>query len=50
MSFAAVAGDILVPATFLQIAGNLVPVTLGNIIGGSMFVALSYYVIYLRGR
>jgi formate/nitrite transporter len=29
---------------------NLVPVTLGNIVGGGVFVALSYYVIYLRGR
>lgn len=29
--------------------GNLIPVTLGNIVGGSVFVALIYYVIYLRG-
>ncbi len=28
---------------------NLVPVTLGNIVGGSLFVALVYYVIYIRG-
>jgi formate/nitrite transporter FocA (FNT family) len=28
---------------------NLVPVTLGNIVGGSVFVALVYYVIYVRG-
>ncbi len=28
--------------------GNLVPVTLGNIVGGSVFVALVYWVIYLR--
>ena len=37
----------------LDIAGmirNLVPVTLGNIVGGGVFVALSYYVIYLRPR
>jgi formate/nitrite transporter len=27
---------------------NLVPVTLGNIVGGSVFVALAYWVIYLR--
>lgn len=27
---------------------NLVPVTLGNIVGGSGFVALTYYVIYRR--
>ncbi len=30
--------------------GNLVPVTLGNIVGGSVFVALVYWVAYRRGR
>ena len=30
--------------------GNLIPVTLGNIVGGGLFVALSYYLIYLRGK
>lgn len=30
--------------------GNLVPVTLGNIIGGGVFVAAIYYIIYLRNR
>lgn len=29
-------------------AGNLLPVTLGNIVGGSVMVALVYYVIYSR--
>ena len=28
---------------------NLVPVTLGNIVGGSAFVALTYWLVYLRG-
>lgn len=28
--------------------GNLLPVTLGNIVGGSLFVALVYWMIYLR--
>jgi formate transporter len=28
--------------------GNLVPVTLGNIVGGGVFVALVYYLVYLR--
>jgi len=28
--------------------GNVIPVTIGNIIGGSVFVALVYWVIYLR--
>jgi formate/nitrite transporter FocA (FNT family) len=32
------------------LAANLVPVTLGNIVGGGAFVAATYYVIYLRGR
>jgi len=32
------------------LAANLIPVTLGNIVGGGMFVALAYYVIYLRER
>jgi len=30
------------------IVGNLVPVTLGNIIGGSVFVGLFYWFIYIR--
>lgn len=30
--------------------GNLLPVTLGNVIGGAGFVALVYYFIYLRGE
>lgn len=30
-------------------AGNLMPVTLGNIFGGSVMVALVYYLIYRRG-
>ena len=29
--------------------GNLIPVTLGNILGGSLMVALVYYMIYRRG-
>jgi formate transporter len=28
--------------------GNLIPVTLGNIVGGSIFVALVYWLIYLK--
>jgi formate transporter len=30
--------------------GNLIPVTIGNIIGGSLMVAAVYWFIYLRGR
>lgn len=32
------------------LARNLVPVVLGNIVGGSVLVALVYHVIYRRGR
>jgi formate transporter len=31
-----------------ELAANLLPVTLGNIIGGSGFVALVYWLVYLR--
>jgi formate/nitrite transporter len=34
--------------TWLGFLGNLVPVILGNIIGGSVLVGLVYYVIYRR--
>ena len=34
--------------TLAGLAGNLVPVTLGNIVGGGGFVALVYWVIYGR--
>jgi formate/nitrite transporter len=30
--------------------GNMVPVTLGNIVGGGVFVALVYWLIYLHGQ
>ena len=36
--------------TVAGFVGNLVPVTLGNIVGGSGFVALVYWIVYLRGR
>jgi formate transporter len=31
------------------IIDNLIPVTIGNIIGGGLLVGLTYWVIYLRG-
>jgi formate/nitrite transporter len=34
--------------TFAGLIGNLVPVTLGNIVGGGGFVALVYWIIYGR--
>jgi len=36
--------------TLAGVLGNLVPVTAGNIVGGSVFVALVYWVIYRRGK
>jgi formate transporter len=36
--------------TLVGFIGNLLPVTLGNIVGGGVFVALVYWLIYLRGR
>jgi len=32
------------------VVDNLIPVTLGNIIGGGLLVGLTYWVIYLRGH
>ena len=29
---------------------NLIPVTIGNILGGGLFVGMGYWLIYLRGR
>lgn len=34
----------------LDFLGNLIPVTIGNILGGGLFVAFVYWVIYLRGQ
>ena len=41
------AGDAI---TVAGMFGNLVPVIAGNVFGGSVLVALVYWVIYLRGR
>jgi formate/nitrite transporter FocA (FNT family) len=32
------------------LVGNLVPVTLGNIVGGTLMVGAVYWLVYLRGR
>jgi formate/nitrite transporter FocA (FNT family) len=32
------------------LVGNLLPVTIGNIAGGSVMVGLAYWFIYLRGK
>ncbi|MCF3628232.1 formate/nitrite transporter family protein [Thalassospiraceae bacterium LMO-SO8] len=34
--------------TLAGFVGNLVPVTLGNMVGGGLFVAGTYYIVYLR--
>jgi formate transporter len=38
------------PADFMGLARNLVPVIAGNLTGGSVLVALVYWVIYVRPR
>jgi formate/nitrite transporter FocA (FNT family) len=35
--------------TWIGMVGNLVPVILGNLVGGSCFVAVVYHLIYRRG-
>jgi formate/nitrite transporter FocA (FNT family) len=35
--------------TWWGFLNNLIPVSIGNIIGGGVMVALVYYVVYLRG-
>ena len=42
------AGMSLASLSWSGFASNLIPVTLGNIVGGSVMVALVYYVIYRR--
>jgi formate transporter len=36
------------PLGLSEMAGNLLPVVAGNIVGGSVLVALVYWLIYLR--
>lgn len=36
--------------TWTNFVGNLVPVTIGNIIGGSLMVAAVYWFVYLRKK
>ena len=39
------------PITWLDfITVNLIPSTLGNIVGGALFVGMAYWFVYLRGR
>ena len=41
------AAEALTPAAFV---GNLIPVTVGNVVGGAVFVALVYWIVYGRER
>lgn len=36
--------------TLSEFAANMIPVTLGNIVGGSLFVALVYWIVFIRDR
>lgn len=45
----AAADPVAAGLTTAGLVANLIPVTLGNIVGGSIFVALVYYVVYVRG-
>lgn len=36
--------------TWSNFISNLVPVTAGNIVGGSLMVAAAYWFVYLRNR
>ena len=47
---AAAAGVVTADLDLGGLVANLVPVTIGNVLGGGVFVALTYYVIYLHGR
>lgn len=38
------------PVDVAGLVGNLVPVTLGNIVGGTLMVGAVYWLVYLRGR
>ncbi|MBC7346004.1 MAG: formate/nitrite transporter family protein [Clostridia bacterium] len=51
LALASRAGETVINPATLSVAGlfrNLIPVTLGNIIGGVLFVGLAYWFIYLR--
>lgn len=50
-TFLAASGiDVGAVPTLGGFVANIVPVTLGNIVGGGVFVAMSYYFVYLYGR
>jgi formate transporter len=42
--------DALAPLSLSGLIHNIIPVTLGNILGGAVMVAMAYYIVYLYGR
>ena len=38
------------PITINQLFTNLIPVTIGNIIGGALFVGMFYWIVYLKNK
>ena len=43
-------GGVAAPSVTGFLVGNLLPVTIGNIIGGALFVGGTYYLVYLRRK
>ena len=50
VAVAGAAPDALAGLSLAGFGRNLLPVTLGNVVGGGVLVALVYYIIYLRER
>jgi len=42
--------EALAPLNIEGLMNNIIPVTLGNILGGAVMVAMAYYMVYLYGR
>jgi formate/nitrite transporter FocA (FNT family) len=50
LAAAALPAERLAALSWYGFFGNLVPVTLGNLVGGGLLVAIFYWFAYLRGR
>ena len=50
LAAAALPAERLAALSWYGFLGNLVPVTLGNLVGGGLLVAIVYWFAYLRGR
>ena len=42
--------EALAPLNIEGLMNNIIPVTLGNILGGAVMVAMAYYIVYLYGQ